>query len=211
MPKICSPICSTKTFTAFFFNIQILNLFGGDFLFLWIASFSASLPESSHPSLLMRQAIYDVPKVLWMQGSSSWFSIPQPVFCLCACWTSSLLLLFIKSSDHWYNRIMNYLLTQWNMKQQSKRMSVAPHMNLVAVQTLSRVWFFAPCGLQQVRLLCPSVSPGACQNSGPLSWWCIFSKKDQIAINSMISFIIKLKTTAKHAANPNSDQLTSRQ
>ena len=31
--------------------------------FLWIASFSASLAESSHPSLLMRQATYDVPEV----------------------------------------------------------------------------------------------------------------------------------------------------
>ena len=27
-------------------------------------------------------------------------------------------------------------------------------------------------GLQQVRLIYPSPSPGACSNSGPLSWWC---------------------------------------
>ena len=27
-------------------------------------------------------------------------------------------------------------------------------------------------GLQQARLPCPSLSPGACSNSCPLSWWC---------------------------------------
>ena len=29
-----------------------------------------------------------------------------------------------------------------------------------------------PCGLQHARLLCPSLSPGVCSNSCPLSWWC---------------------------------------
>ena len=27
-------------------------------------------------------------------------------------------------------------------------------------------------GLQRARLPCPSLSPGACSNSCPLSWWC---------------------------------------
>ena len=27
-------------------------------------------------------------------------------------------------------------------------------------------------GLQHTRLPCPSLSPGACSNSHPLSWWC---------------------------------------
>ena len=27
-------------------------------------------------------------------------------------------------------------------------------------------------GLQPARLLCPSLSPGRCTNSCPLSWWC---------------------------------------
>ena len=30
-----------------------------------------------------------------------------------------------------------------------------------------------PHGLQHNRLPCPSTIPGACSNSGPLSWWCI--------------------------------------
>ena len=29
-----------------------------------------------------------------------------------------------------------------------------------------------PCGLQHTRLPCPSLSPGVCPNSCPLSWWC---------------------------------------
>ena len=29
-----------------------------------------------------------------------------------------------------------------------------------------------PHGLQQIRLPCPSLSPGVCSNSCPLSWWC---------------------------------------
>ena len=29
-----------------------------------------------------------------------------------------------------------------------------------------------PHGLQHTRLPCPSISPGACSNSCPLSWWC---------------------------------------
>ena len=29
-----------------------------------------------------------------------------------------------------------------------------------------------PHGLQHARLPCPSLTPGACSNSCPLSWWC---------------------------------------
>ena len=29
-----------------------------------------------------------------------------------------------------------------------------------------------PHGLQQTKLTCPSLSPGVCSNSRPLSWWC---------------------------------------
>ena len=29
-----------------------------------------------------------------------------------------------------------------------------------------------PHGLQHARLPCPSLSPGVCSNSRPLSWWC---------------------------------------
>ena len=33
----------------------------------------------------------------------------------------------------------------------------------------SSLW---PCGLQYTRFPCPSLSPGVCSNSHPLSWWC---------------------------------------
>ena len=29
-----------------------------------------------------------------------------------------------------------------------------------------------PHGLQHIRFPCPSLSPGVCSNSRPLSWWC---------------------------------------
>ena len=32
--------------------------------------------------------------------------------------------------------------------------------------------FFRTHGLQHARLPCPSLSPGICSNSSPLSWWC---------------------------------------
>ena len=40
------------------------------------------------------------------------------------------------------------------------------------VASLSRVQRFATRGLQHARLPCPSPSPRACSNSGPLSQWC---------------------------------------
>ena len=41
----------------------------------------------------------------------------------------------------------------------------------VVVQSLSRVWL-QPHGLQHARLPCPSLFPGVCSNSCPLSHWC---------------------------------------
>ena len=32
-----------------------------------------------------------------------------------------------------------------------------------------------PCGLQHIRLPCPSLSSRVCWNSSPLSWWCYLS------------------------------------
>ena len=43
---------------------------------------------------------------------------------------------------------------------------------VVIPQLLSPVWPFAHHGLQHTRLLCPSLSPGVCTNSCPLSQWC---------------------------------------
>ena len=42
----------------------------------------------------------------------------------------------------------------------------------VVVQSLSYVWLFMTPGLQHARLPYPSLSPGVCSDSWPLSWWC---------------------------------------
>ena len=41
-----------------------------------------------------------------------------------------------------------------------------------SVQSLSHVDYLWPHGLQHCRLPYPSVVPGSCSNSSPLSWWC---------------------------------------
>ena len=46
------------------------------------------------------------------------------------------------------------------------------HVYAVLVQLLSCVWLFASHVLQHTRLPCPSLSPGVCSNSCPLSQWC---------------------------------------
>ena len=40
------------------------------------------------------------------------------------------------------------------------------------VHLLSHVRLFMTHGLQHTRLPCPSLSPGICSDSRPLSWWC---------------------------------------
>ena len=44
--------------------------------------------------------------------------------------------------------------------------------NWIVVQLLSHVWLFVALELQHTRLLCPSLSPRACSDSCPSSWWC---------------------------------------
>ena len=43
---------------------------------------------------------------------------------------------------------------------------------VVDVQSLSRVWLLRPHESQHTRLPCPSLSPGVCSTSCPLSQWC---------------------------------------
>ena len=42
----------------------------------------------------------------------------------------------------------------------------------VVVQLLCQIWIFATPWKQHARLPCPSLSPGVCINSWPLSQWC---------------------------------------
>ena len=43
---------------------------------------------------------------------------------------------------------------------------------------------FWPCGLQHARLPCPSLSPGVCSNSCPLSQWCYLTISSSAALFS---------------------------
>ena len=50
----------------------------------------------------------------------------------------------------------------------------APQLSVSSVQFSCSVMpdYLRPHGLQHARLPCPSLTSGACSNSGPLSWWC---------------------------------------
>ena len=51
--------------------------------------------------------------------------------------------------------------------------------NLLSCSVMSNsLW---PYDLQHVRLPCPSLSPGLCSNSHPLSWWCYPTISSSIA------------------------------
>ena len=43
---------------------------------------------------------------------------------------------------------------------------------IFVVRSLSHVWPLRSNELQPARLPCPSLTPGVCSNSCPLSWWC---------------------------------------
>ena len=45
-----------------------------------------------------------------------------------------------------------------------------------------------PQGLQDARLPCPSLSPGVCSNSYPLSWWCHPTISSSVAPFSCLQF-----------------------
>ena len=54
----------------------------------------------------------------------------------------------------------------------------------VVVQLLSHVQLFVIRGLQYARLPCPSLSPGVCSNSCPLSQWCYLTISSSVALFS---------------------------
>ena len=61
--------------------------------------------------------------------------------------------------------------------------------NFVVVQSLSCVWL-QPRGLQHARPPCPSLSPGVCPSSCPLSHWCYIKISSSAALFSfcLLSF-----------------------
>ena len=51
-----------------------------------------------------------------------------------------------------------------------------------------------PFGLQHARLSCPSLSPGVCSNSCPLSWWCYLAISSSAAT---ISFCLQCSPASR--------------
>ena len=78
--------------------------------------------------------------------------------------------------------LLNFWTKSLNSPERKSHISVV--FLLAVVQSLSHVQLFADCsmpdfpgphGLQHARLPCPSLSPGICSNSCPLSQWCQLS------------------------------------
>ena len=78
---------------------------------------------------------------------------------------------------------------------------------LAVVSLFSRSVLFASlrsCGLQHARLPCPSLSPGACSNSCPLSQWCHLTISP-----SVVPFSSHLQSFAASGSFPMSQFFTS--
>ena len=54
----------------------------------------------------------------------------------------------------------------------------------IVVQLISHVWLFATHELQHTTLPCPSLSPGVCVNSCPLSHWCYLTISSSVTLFS---------------------------
>ena len=68
----------------------------------------------------------------------------------------------------YYYSFVTYFETGSMMLQNHKKL--LPHYYSCSVaKSCPTLW---PHGLQHDRLPCPSLSPGVCSNSCPLSWWC---------------------------------------
>ena len=67
---------------------------------------------------------------------------------------------------------VNYMYHQYLTWSSSMVYRVALYRcSSIVLQSLSHVWLFVTLWLQHARLPCPSLSPGVCSDSYPLSWW----------------------------------------
>ena len=74
---------------------------------------------------------------------------------------------------------------------------------VVAVQSLSHIQLCVTHGLQHTRLTCPSLSPGVCSNSCPLSQWC-----HATTASSVIHFYSRLQSFPAWGSFPMSQFFT---
>ena len=76
--------------------------------------------------------------------------------------------------------------------------------NFVMYVLLSHVQLCWPHGLQHTRLPCPSLSPGVCSNSCPLSRWCYLTISSSVPL-----FSFCLRSSPASASFPMSPLFTS--
>ena len=69
---------------------------------------------------------------------------------------------------------LQFALTQWTNTEVQRLRDILGkrHVLLLLFSLLSHVRLLRPHGLQHARLSCPSLSPGICSDSCPLSRWC---------------------------------------
>ena len=60
----------------------------------------------------------------------------------------------------------------------------------VVVQLLSPVWLLQPHELQHTRIPCPSLCPGVCLNSCPLSQWCYPAISSSVFLLFFLFFLL---------------------
>ena len=77
-------------------------------------------------------------------------------------------------------------------------------ISVVVVQLLSRVWLFGPHERQHARLPCPSLSPGVCSDSCPLSRWC-----HPTISSTAVPFSSRLQSFSASGSFPKSQFFTS--
>ena len=72
------------------------------------------------------------------------------------------------SLDYWEEECSKVVIKQ---KNQTSTICNLLQDAIVIVHSVSHAWLFVNHELQHTRLPCPSLSPGICSNSYPLSWW----------------------------------------
>ena len=144
----------------------------------WAGSLTPSPlpPPNHHPTITELRWTSDIQKALALVQSGN--SRPKVLSCLCfSAWETG-------PRDHH---------TEWSQSDRESALVSALHIaqtSSISRNTCSTELLFScsimsdslqPHGLQNARLLCPSLSPRVCSDSCPLSWWCYLTISSSVA------------------------------
>ena len=93
----------------------------------------------------------------------------EPVVFCCANQWMNFLICFPALSVPWYLKGMEFI---WDVISHHPRLAVLKIQSSSCCSVAKLCPTLWPHELQHARLPCPSLSPGVCSNSCPLSWWC---------------------------------------